>query len=111
MQIQNIDAKLIRGVIASLGFPADRVEHAVTLLLNEKSEPMRPDVDCLLSFSDVQRALAVSKSTLRRIIISGKLKPVRITQRRIGFLVGEVKAFIDSLAHDDKKIGQQIAKP
>ena len=97
--VNGIDPQMVRGVIASLGFPADRVERAVALLLNEKTEPARSDISCLLSYSDVQHTLAVSKSTLRRIIIDGKLKPVRITQRRIGFLADEVRAFIESLMH------------
>jgi predicted DNA-binding transcriptional regulator AlpA len=96
MQTHNIDEQLIRGVIASLGFPADRVEHAVACLLN-RAERHQSEVRQLLSFDDVRRILAVSRSTLRRMIVAGQLKPVQITARRIGFISSDIDGFIKAL--------------
>ena len=88
-------------VIASLGFPADRVARAVALLLNERAGPATAGNNHLMSSRDVQLLLAVSKSTLRRMISRGELTPVQITPRRIGFPADEVSAFVNSLARHD----------
>jgi predicted DNA-binding transcriptional regulator AlpA len=96
MQTHSIDEQLIRGVIASLGFPPDRVEHAVACLLNRAERHQSEDRQ-LLSFDDVRRILAVSRSTLRRMIVAGQLKPVQITARRIGFLSSDIDGFITAL--------------
>ena len=98
MNTHNIDPQMVRGVISSLGFPADRVERAVVLLLGDKTDQATVDSSRLMSSREVQRLLAVSKSTLRRMISRGELKPLKITPRRMGFRADEVSAFVGSLA-------------
>jgi excisionase family DNA binding protein len=48
----------------------------------------------LLTPADAARALSVSRSTLDRMVAAGRLpKPVRISDRRIGFRVCDIEAF------------------
>lgn len=48
----------------------------------------------LLTPDDAARALSISRSTLDRMVAAGRLpKPVRISDRRIGFRVADIEAF------------------
>lgn len=96
VQVSDIEADVVKRVIGSLGFSSDRVERAVECLLDgAKHGPSESRQ--VLSFDDVRRMLAVSRSTLRRMMAAGQLKPVQITTRRIGFLSSDVDAFIMAL--------------
>lgn len=96
-QAMQISEDVVRRVIGSLGFPADRVDRALFCLLNDGSEIRNESrVRRLLSFQEVQRTLGISKSGLRRIVEAGYLAPVDLTKHRIGFIADDVDAFIMS---------------
>jgi predicted DNA-binding transcriptional regulator AlpA len=86
---------VIRSVIASFGFPEERVNKAIACLLGvETAEDSFGSLDRVLSFRQACQALSISKSGLRRIINAGELTPIRLSQRRIGFRTQDIKAFV-----------------
>ena len=97
-QAQEVSEDVVRRVIASLGFPPDRVERAVACLLASGSTPAG-SIGRVLSFKEVQYLLGISKSGLRRIMAAGALTPIEITKRRIGFLADNVSEFIQGRKH------------
>ena len=92
-----VNESVVRSVITSFGFPEERVERALACLLS-KTGCDRPEVpvERVLSFREVCRVLSLSKSGLRRIINTGELKPIRLSERRIGFRVQDVNTFVQS---------------
>ena len=100
MKSTDVSEDVVRRVIESLGFPQERVAAAIHRLLhgNNGQDSDSRVLPAILSSQDVQRVLGVSKSTLRRILAHGSLKPVRITPGRIGFLSADVSAYIESCA-------------
>ena len=92
---------VVRSVISSFGFPEERVERALACLLS-KTGYERPEVpvDRVLSFREACEVLSLSKSGLRRIINAGELIPLRLSERRIGFRVQDVNAFVRSRSQD-----------
>ena len=95
MSDNEINESVVRSVIASLGFPQERVEKAVACLVARAADTgdgvrsMR-----ILSSREVQQMLSISPSSLSRLVSSGKLKPVDLTARRIGFIEEDVQNFI-----------------
>ena len=86
---------VIRRVIGSLGFSRDRVDRAVSCLLDER--PAHDDgISRILSSKEVQQCLGISKSGLRRVMAAQDLVPIEITKRRIGFSAKDVAVFIES---------------
>lgn len=97
MSAPEVSEDVARRVVGSLGFPKDRVERAVACLLAKEHLPARSiPVERVLSFKETCEALALSKSSLRRIINTGEINPIRLSKRRIGFRVQDVNAFIGS---------------
>ena len=90
-----IGEDVVRRVIGSLGFPADRVDMAVSCLLGDERRS-EGRVSRLMSFQEVQHLLGISKSGLRRLVGAGGLAPVDLTKHRIGFIADDVDAFIKS---------------
>ena len=97
MSSSTANEAVVRSVISSFGFPEERVERALACLLS-KTGNERPEipVDRVLSFREVCEVLSLSKSGLRRIINAGELAPVRLSERRIGFRIQDVNAFVQS---------------
>ena len=88
---------VVRNVISSFGFPEERVERALACLLSKNGEALpEVPVERVLSFREVCKVLSLSKSGLRRIINAGELTPVRLSERRIGFRVQDVNAFVET---------------
>jgi len=93
--VPDVSEEVVRRVIGSLGFPRDRVDQAVACLLDQA--PSVTSVSCrVLSFRETCETLSLSKSGLRRIMAAGELVPLRLSERRIGFRVSDVTAFIES---------------
>lgn len=101
MKTGTVNEAVVRSVISSFGFPEERVERALACLLS-KAGRERPEipVDRVLSFREVCNVLSLSKSGLRRIINAGELTPLRLSERRIGFRVQDVNAFVQSRSQD-----------
>jgi len=95
-----VSEEVVRRVVGSLGFPRERVDRAVACLLDQPRDPKnaRP-VDQVLSFKETCQMLSLSKSGLRRIMAAGELQPIWLSQRRMGFRMKEVSAFITSRNH------------
>lgn len=88
---------VVRGVISSFGFPAEKVDQAVSFLYDEfPANGPHGGPWQIYSFRRTCEVLSLSKSGLRRIIDSGELRPVRLSSRRIGFRSRDVQAFIAS---------------
>jgi len=101
MSTNAADGTVVRNIISSFGFPEERVERALACLLSENGcELPEVPVDRVLSFREVCDVLSLSKSGLRRIINTGELVPVRLSERRIGFRVQDVNAFVRSRSQD-----------
>jgi predicted DNA-binding transcriptional regulator AlpA len=88
---------VVRRVIGSLGFPPERVDRAVSCLLAKSPALTSPlPVDRVLSFRETCQMLSLSKSGLRRIMNTGTLKPIRLSERRIGFRADDINTFVRS---------------
>ena len=94
---QEVGEEVVRRVISSLGFPADRIEKAVLCLFaKDNDENGNTHIGRVMPFCEVQHVLGISKSGLRRLVASGSLVPVNVTRRRIGFTDSDVAAFIEA---------------
>jgi len=97
MQAPKVREEVVKGVISSLGFPEDRVEKAISCLMNGRHlDEETSGVDRILSFKEVCLTLSISKSGLRRLVDAHEIRPIRLSKRRIGFRARDVNAFIAS---------------
>jgi len=58
-------------------------------------------MECLLKSKEVCSVLGISKPTLYRLTSQGKLKKVKISEGRVGWLQSSVNAFIANLKEAD----------
>jgi len=58
-------------------------------------------MECLLKSKEVCSMLGISKPTLYRLTSQGKLKKVKISEGRVGWLQSSVNAFIANLKEAD----------
>lgn len=57
-----------------------------------------PPDDAILNIKGAAMLAGISQSTVKRLVVSGSFpKPVRMSPRRIGWLAGEVKAWVRAL--------------
>lgn len=95
------DYVALHGVLTSLGFATERAEKAVSVLLAEPEAERNYERKRILSVKDVCQTLSISKSSLRRLMDSGKLRAIQISQYRIGFRPRDIDAFVDSLGYHE----------
>ncbi len=89
---------VIRSVIASFGFPEERIDKAVACLLGVQALESSDSIERVLSFKETCQILSISKSGLRRLINAGEITPIRLSQRRIGFRTQDINDFVVSKA-------------
>jgi predicted DNA-binding transcriptional regulator AlpA len=95
MDDTTVNREVIRKVIASFGFPEERVDKAITCLLGVQTPGNCCDsIERVLSFKETCKVLSISKSGLRRLVNAGEITPIRLSQRRIGFSTQEINAFV-----------------
>ena len=100
-----VDTQLVNDVLTAFGFPEERVQLAVhDLFADSPSHVSAPPIDRILTFKQVCELLSLSKSGLRRIIDTGDLKPIWLSERRMGFPQSNITAFIESRrSHNSKE--------
>jgi len=90
-----VDAQLIHDILSAFGFAEERIDAAVHALFADSVQHVTtPPVDRILTFKQACELLSLSKSGLRRVIDTGELKPIDLSQRRIGFRQSDITAFV-----------------
>ena len=96
---RTVDPQLIRDILGAFGFAEARIDVAVHDLFADSVEqvPAQP-VDRVLTFKQACDLLSLSKSGLRRLMQAGRIRPINLSARRIGFRQTDIAAFIESRA-------------
>ena len=94
---KTVNPQLIRDILASFGFAEERIDITVhDLFADSVNQVTAPPVDRILTFKQACELLSLSKSGLRRIMDVGELKPIWLSERRLGFRQSDIAAFIES---------------
>lgn len=90
-----MDAKLLELALNNLLDQYEKLKSEVAILRDEvrglKSSPLTPQVeskpveDELLDLKQVQGLLGICYNSLKKLIDKGKIKPIRINERRVRF--------------------------
>lgn len=101
-----MDAKLLELALNNLLDQYEKLKSEVAILRDEirglKNSPLTPQIelkpieDELLDLKQVQGLLGICYNSLKKLINKGKIKPIRINERRIRFSRFSILNYIQS---------------